>query len=444
MKCIYNFENIEQAVLGKQELKSGEKYRLLRFCAIEEINGEYFAYNKLTGKIFLLTESEFRLLQKLPQLADNALLPFVEEWCAVPENTDDTKLADQFAAVKELMLKAKGSGITAYTVLPTTDCNARCSYCYEHGIKKVDMSDETAEAVAEYIIKKSCGNEVSIRWFGGEPLFNKSAIDIICRALDGKEIKYRSSMISNAYFFDCETVDRAKNLWKLKRVQITLDGTQDNYNRIKAYYKTEDKNPFKTVTDNIEKLLLNGIKVVVRINLSEYNYGDLCSLVDWLARRYPDKELLSAYAAVLFEYNNRDEALLREMLKKRNALGQRIIDSGLGGKTLRKFDTTGCMAQNDRSVVITPTGMLSKCEHFVEGEKLIGSIYNDKLNEGIIADWKHRIMLPECRSCPDYVICGRYDRCPNFSTRCDIFSEKRRFDDRRRIITAYNAYKTEN
>ena len=61
-----------------------------------------------------------------------------------------------------------------FTILTTTTCNARCFYCYELKSKgKTPMSIETAEKVAKYIITRCPkGTEVSLDWFGGEPLFN--------------------------------------------------------------------------------------------------------------------------------------------------------------------------------------------------------------------------------------------------------------------------------
>ena len=64
--------------------------------------------------------------------------------------------------------------IDKYVIFTTLDCNARCFYCYELKSKgKTPMSIETAEKVAKYIITHCPkGTEVSLDWFGGEPLFN--------------------------------------------------------------------------------------------------------------------------------------------------------------------------------------------------------------------------------------------------------------------------------
>lgn len=441
MEIIFDSKGIEQSILGEQQAKAETEYRLLQFCTIEEINGRQFLYNKMTDKVFLLTDREYELLSK-PGAVSEELQPFIAEWCVVPKGNDDIKLADQFIAVRE-MLAEKGA-VTSFTILPTTDCNARCFYCYEMGIARKNMSEQTARDVADYIIKKSGGAEVSLKWFGGEPLFNGKAIDIICQTLSDRGVKYHSSMISNAYLFDSDTVKKAKELWNLKRVQTTLDGTADNYNRIKAYYKISDKNPFKTVTDNIERLIAEGIRVSVRLNLSDKNYDDLSSLVDWLSERYGDKKHLTAYAALLYDLYDEDDEKLSEMLRLYISLNEKISEKQLYPKALpRGFKGRGCMAQNDRCVVISPDGTLGKCEHFVEEEKTIGSIYNETVNTDVVRYWKHQTLFDDCKKCSDYIICGRYDRCPNFRQRCDIMQGKRNFDIRQRIISAYRVYEND-
>ncbi|MEI3172875.1 MAG: radical SAM protein [Lachnospiraceae bacterium] len=133
--------------------------------------------------------------------------------------------------------------ITSYTIFTTTDCNARCFYCYEMGRSRIPMSDETAHKAAAYIAAHCGGEKVHLHWFGGEPLFNKQVIDIICTDLAEKGIVYESMIISNGYLFDGATVEQAVSHWKLKNVQITLDGTEEIYNRSKAFIYKDGTKP---------------------------------------------------------------------------------------------------------------------------------------------------------------------------------------------------------
>ena len=94
------------------------------------------------------------------------------------------------------------------------------------------MDRETADRVISYIKEHCGGQQVKLSWFGGEPLVNHKVIDQICNGLRNDGIPYESRMISNAYLFDDTIVAKAADLWNLKNIQITLDGTEVVYNHI--------------------------------------------------------------------------------------------------------------------------------------------------------------------------------------------------------------------
>ena len=213
-------------------------------------------YRKLAQQQ-LLTPEEYAAPDNLPELRDG--------WFRVPQKMDDMKYADQVRFIRRTMWK-EPEHITSYTIFTTTDCNARCFYCYELGRSRIPMSDETAHKAAAYIAAHCGGEKVHLHWFGGEPLFNKQVIDIICTDLAEKGIVYESMIISNGYLFDGATVEQAVSHWKLKSVQITLDGTEEIYNRSKAFIYTDGKSPYQVVLANIQRLLDAGVSVHIRLN----------------------------------------------------------------------------------------------------------------------------------------------------------------------------------
>lgn len=56
-----------------------------------------------------------------------------------------------------------------FTIIPTTNCNARCFYCYESCYDKETMTDETISGLSEYITENIKGPFV-LDLYGGEPL----------------------------------------------------------------------------------------------------------------------------------------------------------------------------------------------------------------------------------------------------------------------------------
>ena len=82
------------------------------------------------------------------------------------------------------------------------------------------------------------GNIINITWFGGEPLLNVEIINYICEKLVENNIKFISSIITNGYLFNDKLVTMAGHKWNLSHAQISLDGTEPEYNRIKNYKYT--------------------------------------------------------------------------------------------------------------------------------------------------------------------------------------------------------------
>ncbi|MBR3988154.1 MAG: 4Fe-4S cluster-binding domain-containing protein [Clostridia bacterium] len=390
--------------------KKAEKSRLMHFVVETPVEDGVLLYNLLTFEMILLTEEENRLRNDLEYLKN--------QWFVVPENTNEKELADlvkMFTDTKQDNLEA----ITGYTIFSTTDCNARCFYCFELGRSRIPMTDETAHKVAQYICDHAKGKSVNISWFGGEPLINQTAIDIICNDLIKNGVEFKSSAVSNGYLFDESTVEKAVNLWNIKRVQISLDGTEEVYNKIKAYvYK--DTNPYYIVLDNIGRLLEAGVAVNIRLNMDLYNAEDLMKLVNELAERFAGQEKLSIYANHIFEGNipmaefrTSEEWEQRDVLMCK--LEELIEQKGFAFKSgiAKKMKTNHCMADSGRAVTILPDGNIGVCEHFSEDE-FIGHIDKDSFDESVIQRWKVRSAeIPECAECALYPQCIRLEKCAN-------------------------------
>ena len=108
-------------------------------------------------------------------------------------------------------------------------------------------------------------------------------------------------MISNGYLMNEETAKKAKDFWNLSNIQITLDGTEKIYNKVKNYIYKDNPNPFKTIIDNIHYLLNNNITVSVRMNCDKHNEEDLKELVKYLSEEFKEKNNFSMYVWPIFE-----------------------------------------------------------------------------------------------------------------------------------------------
>lgn len=392
-------------------------YRLLTYCMAIPVDKGVLLYNVMTKCMVLLSHDEYEHVENQEEL--------IEQWFLVPEEHDDRKLCLQIRNMAK-MFKKEPKGYDGYTILTTTDCNARCFYCYEKGYRKTVMSEDMARKVASFIIDnyQKTGHKVSISWFGGEPTYNVEAINIICNALVDAGVDFKSSMVSNGYLLNQEMVELAINLWNLKHVQITLDGPEKIYNRTKAYiYK--GTNAFQIVTANIHTLLKHDIGVSIRLNVGSHNADVMTSFVDDLKQEFDNYPKFNVYAHALFEVLGDDEKNDRKTTYDAiKSIRQRIA---LRGNMREKripnhIATNHCMADKSDSVVISPMGFLGKCEHYGENN-FFGHIESSQRDEQVLKKFRTTCAdIPLCGDCAYYPDCIRLNACENDNS---CFPEKK-------------------
>ena len=442
MQIIYQTAKPFDQLLKKQMMAAGQTYRPMYYVVEQPVEEGLLLYHTMTKAMLLLTPEEAETYRTSP----TTLPQLVEQWFLVPESHDDRLLSCQIRDVAR-MLEKKTGAITSYTILTTTDCNARCFYCYELGRPRVPMSQETAIKTADYIISHCKGEKVSIHWFGGEPLYNKPVISLICQRLKDAGIQYASTMTSNGYLFDDSIVTEAKEEWRLEKVQITLDGTEQTYNRCKAYiYK--DVNAFRRVIGNIHKLQDAGIHVSIRLNIDMHNAENLSELADELHWEFSDPKGISVYMHALFEEVKGSKAIHDEEKRKFvfdqiNDIESRLADYGLlkPRQLKREVKTNRCMADNDHSVVIVPDGHIGKCEHYSE-DHFVGHIGHEEWDAQMLDHFRNtRKEIDACATCFNYPNCIRLKLCQDNPNCYQEEREHKHSKLRRSILRAFNNYK---
>lgn len=433
--------NANQSVLSilRNFVKKDNCTRWIHYSVQLQVDNGVLIFNLLTRELIYLSRDEYTHYTELEYLK--------EHWFLVPEETKEKEFAD-FVRLVLRNRKNKSNEITGYTIFTTTDCNARCFYCFELGRSRIPMSNETAYKVASYIVAHCGKKKVNICWFGGEPLFNIDAIEIICRELKSKNVQFVSRMVSNGFLFNDEIVNEAVCDWYLKSVQITLDGTEKIYNKTKAFIY-RDCNPYKIVIDNIDRLLAAGISVSIRLNMDLYNADDLLTLSEELGQRFANNDKLSVYAHHLFdadlsmaemhddvEWEKRDVAMRRLT----NCLDQ----NGLLGRSgvSKNIKLNYCKADSGSAVTILPDGSIGLCEHFSEDE-FIGHIDCNEFDSAVMASWKETMPeIPECAECFYYLDCIKLKKCVNGRDCYRQFRKERLRSTQRKMLCSFEQWQS--
>ena len=422
MKQLLKQDPVAMGMLGKQSVRE-QVYRPLTYVlTVEEMDKKIY-FNLLTHEMIVLDHYDL----EMPE-ARNYL---IENWYLVPEEHDDQQLVDECRAVLTLM-DSWPKKINTFHIFTTLDCNARCFYCFEKRLPGSDMTMETASRVIDYMQEEANGDLIRIVWFGGEPLFNYPIIDFIADGLRERGLQFESDVITNGLLFDKSLVKVAKNLWNVKKVQITIDGTRHVYRKVKAYV-TDVKDPFERVLQNIKSLLKAGIKVHIRLNIGFHNYIDMQDLIDFLCEEFKEEELFFVYISPLFEikeYTKDKKECMYEILDNLNSK----LNMVFGKKKKREFDekiTNGyCMASGREAVTILPDGSIGICQNNTS-DALIGNIYSKELNEKVREEFGRRFYQEDkCRTCPLYPNCYIVNGCPNKGSKegCDSLIVQRRIE----------------
>ncbi len=418
-------------ILGKYKKTEGE-HRMMRYCKVVEHEDGVLVFNLMTREMVLLTKEEYADILESEYMKEHRFV--------VPVASDDKKQMELIRWVCASR-KTKPQDIVSYTILTTTECNARCFYCYELGYARVTMSLETADKVAAYIIEHCGGKKVRFSWFGGEPLVNYPVIDRICARLREAGVAYSSTIVSNGYLMDEQMATKAVTDWCLNRAQITLDGTEEVYNKSKAFIYREGS-AFRVVLENIGHLLAAGVRVQIRLNMNLKNANDLIALIDVLKERFAGQKNLVIYSHFIMDslkpqetWYTKDE--WRELYERKAELEQKIVDNGFAGDKAslrRNLKMNYCMADSGRSRVVVPDGHIGLCEHCAENE-YIGHVDSDELDKKRIAEWSVRTDdLPECGACVHYPDCYAIKKCPT-RMYCDEYSRAARDRKLERLIT---------
>ncbi len=398
------------------------KFNVFKFVA-----NKCLLFNTLTKELVLLDDIEAKAYNSLEFANTNSeLFDFlVEHHFLVPTDIDETALYKQILQIRRRFYDiSHNNKIVQYKIFTTTACNARCFYCFEEGMPTITMDMQTAENVVRYILKTCNKNSFVLYWFGGEPLCNTKVIDYICNRLIESGKEFRSKIITNGYLFDENTIRTAKNVWKLRFAQVTLDGTESEHNKRKNYVGNVS-NPFQKTILNIKRLLDNDITVVCRLNFDERNLQSIYSLIDFLTDEFYGYEKFRVYPAILSDnWLNHSECrtletsniLRTEYRKLVELLREKNLSSGKRlSKDLKPYY---CMASNPAAVTIGANGDLYTCQSS-NPDFCYGNIVDGDLDIKLRDSWIKCVdTFDKCKDCPYLPECSTLDKCPSNTAYC--------------------------
>ncbi len=180
-----------------------------------------------------------------------------------------------------------------FTFLPTYNCNCKCIYCYEDGVRK-DMnmreyaSDEQIKNLITFVdtlVKLSNANTLDFCFHGGEPLLYPDIVDKVGGAInkiaETNKLEKIFSIVTNGTLLN----DAALSILKknsINRILCTIDGIAAIHNSRRPFLTGRET--FKLTFNNVKKSLDKGFTVVLNTNIDRLNYYAIPVFLDFLVK----------------------------------------------------------------------------------------------------------------------------------------------------------------
>jgi uncharacterized protein len=308
-------------------------------------------------------------------------------------------------------------------LLSSEDCNFRCVYCYEK-FKNGTMRPEVRQGVRSLILQRAPFlRELSMSWFGGEPLYGWEALEELAPFAQDVARKHglahTQNITTNAYLL---TEDKATKLleWDCRNFQITIDGVAEDHDCKRV---GRDGSPTHAVIlENLRamKARKDPFQITIRVNFDQENVPKLGTFLEALSEDFAgDPRFKVRFRAIGKWGGPNDDSLstcgvsdkrkvVNEMRKKAEEV-ELAPEAGI--LEIARAGSQVCYAARPYNFIVSATGKLMKCTVALDDleANMVGQLHPDgrlELNHENMAKWvnPHFESDSMCKSC--YVLPG--------------------------------------
>jgi len=413
------------------------KWSKYNFLYRSEKHG-YLLFNMLSGAFLDINEPKTRdIILKIQDSPanydfsdDKELLDILINYgvlCVSDDSVNENK------ALFQTLHQRFNEDIRTLVIMPTLNCNLRCSYCFVgENLKHVEMSDEIIQRLKNYLKEEYSGKVkfINVEWYGGEPLLCFQTIKDLTEYIKSLDIPFRAGIITNGTLLTCDKILQLKELC-ISEIQITIDGTRTTHDTRRMF---PNKNgTYDIILHNLEllhKYVEDNTELIIniRLNIDKYNQAEYHIIYNELRKKFP---LFNLYPGILTQYQTcislincfeNQEEVAEFLLDQYDKYG---IDSG-GFYPMLKGNRP-CMSECVNTDMIGPNGEMYLCLKDVGDEKeIIGNIFTGKSNTSKLARYCveniKQLHKEPCLSCQVKWLCG--GGCPNHLYRKQQYGEK--------------------
>lgn len=428
-------------------------YVIIKKCK----NGSYALLQSYTGAVDIVSNDigvKILKAKNTHQLKDfseqEKSILFKRGYLTTKNKTEEKQILTRVCeSIKSIQQKYR-----SITIIPSYNCNFRCSYCFEKSnfrngeMLKHVLTKEMTDDIFSHINKMKEENyeiDSEIVLFGGEPLMaeNRNNIEYIVK----KAVTNGYSLFAVTNGYDLDKYIDLLGKDEIKTLQITLDGDQMCHD--KRRFLKNGEGSYQKICRNVDAALDKGTNIIIRSNVDMRNLQQVGNILDNYKRYgWTQRNNFSFYFKnVNFEQSYcSDEYAMSEIdiMKMLNERG--IPNTELMSGIYRRLDknirylidkqkmmimkSNYCGATGGM-LVFDPLGDVYSCWNLVGNrEYRIGewdkeSIrYNEQYEK-----WNNRIVsnIAECSDCEYALLCGggcaAYNIDKGYKSNCEDFME---------------------
>jgi uncharacterized protein len=253
-------------------------------------------------------------------------------------------------------------------ILPTEQCNFRCTYCYEDfAIGRMDLP--TMQGIKRLLDRRL--NELqrlSISWFGGEPLLGRGVVEDvsahITEAVAARpELRYEADMTTNGYLLDLPTTEKLAALG-IRAYQISLDGPEAAHDTTRV--RANGSGTFQRIWNNLLSIRASRVpvRVILRIHLAPATLSFMPDFLGQVRDTFLDDERFSVSLRPVERMGGPNDESIDIISGSTRAKIIEDLEAVLSARpsTSRETETMDvCYAARPNSFVIRSNGSIAKC-----------------------------------------------------------------------------------
>lgn len=334
----------------------------------------------------------------------------------------------------------------------TNQCNLNCYYCFQSNMlrnKSLSMDIETAKLLERWIIsfcRKKRIKNLSLLFYGGEPLLNKNILEHIAQHISQASkrfgIKYDFLMTTNGTILDIEFIRKLKS-YGLSDIQITLDGNREIHDARRPF-KNGELSSYECIMDNLKSISKITRRIILRINVDRNNTNDVPFFIKMLEKIKLGNKV-KIFLMPVFQPVSRRQKWMSALIPQ-NKIADYLLNYYSLAKNLNLtiipyYSAGFCQFYGKFSFSITPDGNIYKCPNLLQDYFRVGDLkhgLSEKRNERV-----RNVSLKECLDCKFILVCAKGCRSQAYIKNHDIngrFCEKETLE---KLMSFYIKHETE-